>query len=569
MTKSKETAKSAGEEKNVAQISELVDSDMREFGSYSALSRHVPNVIDGLKPVQRRAVWMCANSEARDRMVKVMSISGLVATIHPHGSAGRSISSMVQGFPFSNNYPLLSGKGTFGTEVVPGGIASERYVEARLSEFCREVLVEGLPLSPLMPTFDGAHDEPLYIESKLPLVLLNPTVSISVGFSVGIPGHSLSEVTACMEKELRGESYVWPEPYWKGWRGHHVWVEELDEDGEKRRRLYTNWGLEKSGKDSWIITGAPHDKTIDKLKDRLSRIEEHPESPLASFDDNSKKSYSVRLIFKRGRCPDSEEEVAAMLGKPVNYRLSYTVLWTDGSIRETSPQEILAEFIRHRREMKKKEISAEISKKTAERSKQSELIRFIEEGWPGAASKKASRLIFISELKDAKFETAEWLADLAIYRTTKEEVEKLKDKVKTLSAAIKALDARLSSKKQIDESLVEEWRSLTARYEEKGSVVRSPRAGRVLSSLPQAMVLDKAPEKAAQAKGADSELGSGVTLSALSFKSADKEKAKGKKGKAAASGKKAGTAGAVQEAARHPSAPADKQAVITGKLSFS
>lgn len=512
-------------------ISRLVEDDMMEFGVYSATGRHVPHVIDGLKPVQRRTIWKCSQSDARDKLVKVMSISGLVATIHPHGSAGDAISSMVQGFPFANNYPLLSGKGTFGSEVVPDGVASERYVEARLSEFAKDVLLPGLAVSPMEESFDQSSMEPKFIESRLPMVLLNPSKAISVGFSVGIPGHSVREIVAAMESEVRGEDYRWPEPYFKGWRGRHLWVRDdlvdaadeakeavgngelkgkalsagkktvpakkggVDEARGKEgdqffatdgvdgngggRKLYTSWGVERLDAVTWVIVGAPHDKTIDKLKERLAKIDEE-QAIFSRVEDNSKKTFSVKLVFKKNAAPRSEEEVAAILGKPVNYRISYTVLWTDGSIRESTPREILREFIRHRRGVKAKEIEAEIERLESEKGRLSELVRFINEGWPAKASARKNRKVFVEELFVDGFSTAEWLADLPIYRTTKEEVEKLLAKIKVLDSKISTLRKDIKSGSSIDAALIREWRELADKYEGE-DVVRHPQGGGEMS----------------------------------------------------------------------------------------
>jgi DNA gyrase subunit A len=512
-------------------ISRLVEDDMMEFGVYSATGRHVPHVIDGLKPVQRRTIWKCSQSDAKDKLVKVMSISGLVATIHPHGSAGDAISAMVQGFPFANNYPLLSGKGTFGSEVVPDGVASERYVEARLSEFAKDVLLPGLAVSPMEESFDQSSMEPKFIESRLPLVLLNPSKAISVGFSVGIPGHSVREIVAAMEKEVRGEDYRWPEPYFKGWRGRHIWVrDDITDSGELEkgdgknnesrgkvnstgkktthlkkggvddvrgggdlnsatdgvdgngggRKLYTSWGIERLDAVTWVVVGAPHDKTIDKLKERLAKIDDE-QSIFSRVEDNSKKTFSVKLVFKKNAAPRSEEEVAAILGKPVNYRISYTVLWTDGSIRESTPREILREFIRHRRLVKAREIEAEIAKLDSEKGRLSELVRFIKEGWPAKASARKNRKVFVEELTVDGFSTAEWLADLPIYRTTKEEVEKLLAKIKGLDSRMSTLGKDLKNKASIDAALVREWRELADKYEGEADVVRHPLGGAEMS----------------------------------------------------------------------------------------
>ncbi|MBL8992358.1 MAG: DNA gyrase subunit A, partial [Spirochaetia bacterium] len=100
---------------NTVEFSEQINLDQKRYSRYVCDSRAIPNEIDGLKPVQRRILWTMWNSVAKNDFTKTVKVAGLVMGFHPHGDASiqDAISAMVQDFPFSNNYPVIAGEGTF------------------------------------------------------------------------------------------------------------------------------------------------------------------------------------------------------------------------------------------------------------------------------------------------------------------------------------------------------------------------------------------------------------------------------------------------------------------------
>jgi len=161
---------------NTVEFSEQINLDQKRYSRYVCDSRAIPNEIDGLKPVQRRILWTMWNSVAKNDFTKTVKVAGLVMGFHPHGDASiqDAISAMVQDFPFSNNYPVIAGEGTFGDVLDPKAIASPRYTEVRLSDFCKDLgYFDSLPDIQYAKNYDEIEDEPIFFFPKIPAVLLN------------------------------------------------------------------------------------------------------------------------------------------------------------------------------------------------------------------------------------------------------------------------------------------------------------------------------------------------------------------------------------------------------------
>ncbi len=170
-----------------------VNDDQCKYSRYVCDSRAIPQEIDGLKPVQRRILWTMWNSNARNHFTKTVKVAGLTMGYHPHGdrSITDAIAAMTQEFPFSNNFALVQGEGTFGDILDPNAIASPRYTEVRLSPFAKDVgLFESLEDIEYIPNYDETDKEPIFFCAKIPLVLINPIQGIA-RFSLQYPGVSV------------------------------------------------------------------------------------------------------------------------------------------------------------------------------------------------------------------------------------------------------------------------------------------------------------------------------------------------------------------------------------------
>ena len=169
------------------------------------VSRALPDVRDGMKPVHRRilyAMWsMGLKSGAKFRKSATV-VGEVLGKYHPHGDAAVYESMVRMAQDFSMRYPLVTGQGNFGS-MDGDGAAAMRYTEAKLSPIAEELLFDlEKGTVRFTPNFDGSHDEPLVLPGKLPNLLLNGTVGIAVGMATNIPPHNLSEVADAIVKVI-------------------------------------------------------------------------------------------------------------------------------------------------------------------------------------------------------------------------------------------------------------------------------------------------------------------------------------------------------------------------------
>jgi len=178
-------------------ISDEMKKSYLEYAMSVIVSRALPDVRDGLKPVHRRilfAMWnigLKANAKFRKSATVVGEVLG---KYHPHGDAAVYDSMVRMAQDFSMRYTLVRGQGNFGS-MDGDGAAAMRYTEAKMSAIAEELLrdIEKDTVQ-FIPNYDGSHKEPTVLPASLPQLLLNGTMGIAVGMSTNIPPHNLSEL---------------------------------------------------------------------------------------------------------------------------------------------------------------------------------------------------------------------------------------------------------------------------------------------------------------------------------------------------------------------------------------
>src|SRR5881296_533267 len=165
-------------------------------------SRALPDVRDGLKPVQRRilyAMYQNLRLTAGARPRKSAAIVGeVLGKYHPHGDQAAYEAMVRMAQPFALRYPLVHGEGNFGS-LDGDNAAAYRYTEARLTPLAEEMLADlGAETVPLRATFDAMLEEPTVLPSAIPQLLMNGSTGIAVGMATNIPPHNLSEVVGAL-----------------------------------------------------------------------------------------------------------------------------------------------------------------------------------------------------------------------------------------------------------------------------------------------------------------------------------------------------------------------------------
>ncbi len=183
----------------------IVDEMAKSYLDYAMsviVSRALPDVRDGMKPVHRRilyAMWsigLRANAKFRKSATVVGEVLG---KYHPHGDSAVYDSMVRMAQDFSMRYPLVRGQGNFGS-MDGDRAAAMRYTEAKLSGISEEMMFDiDKNTVDFIPNFDGSHKEPRVLPSKLPNLLLNGTMGIAVGMATNIPPHNLKELAGAID----------------------------------------------------------------------------------------------------------------------------------------------------------------------------------------------------------------------------------------------------------------------------------------------------------------------------------------------------------------------------------
>ncbi len=178
-------------------ISDEVEESYLDYAMSVIVSRALPDVRDGMKPVHRRvlyAMWdigLKANAKFR----KSANVVGeVMAKYHPHGDSAIYETMVRMAQDFSLRYPLVKGQGNFGS-MDGDSAAAMRYTEAKLAQIAEELLYDiDKNTVDFIPNYDGAHKEPRVLPAKLPNLLINGTQGIAVGMATNIPPHNLGEI---------------------------------------------------------------------------------------------------------------------------------------------------------------------------------------------------------------------------------------------------------------------------------------------------------------------------------------------------------------------------------------
>src|SRR5439155_3367365 len=165
-----------------------VNRGFLDYASYVIRDRAIPNLADGLKPVQRRILW-ALHEKDDGRFIKVANVVGHAMQYHPHGDASIGDALVV----LANKRYLIEGQGNYGNIFTGDVAAASRYIECRLTELARNEIFND-EITELVPSYDGRNKEPITLPSKLPLLLMLGTEGIAVGLSARILPHNFPEL---------------------------------------------------------------------------------------------------------------------------------------------------------------------------------------------------------------------------------------------------------------------------------------------------------------------------------------------------------------------------------------
>jgi len=335
-----------------------------DYSMYVILDRALPNIGDGLKPVQRRIVYAMSELglKASAKFKKsARTVGDVIGKFHPHGDSAAYEAMVLMAQDFSYRYPLVDGQGNWGSPDDPKSFAAMRYTESRLTAYADTLLSElGQGTVDWVPNFDGTLNEPAVLPARVPNVLLNGTTGIAVGMATDIPPHNLNEVvTAAVRLLEKPKSTVRD-------LCEHVQAPDFPteaqiitpreeilamyETGKGALRMRAVWDTESG---EIIVTALPHQASGSKVLEQIAQQMQAKKLPMvADLRDESDHENPTRLVIvPRSNRVDREalmSHLFATTDLERTYRVNLNVIGIDGRPGVKGLVTILKEWLKFR-----------------------------------------------------------------------------------------------------------------------------------------------------------------------------------------------------------------------------
>ena len=304
---------------DVVSLHEAAQSRYLNYALSVITSRALPDVRDGLKPVQRRILYTMwqQNLTADVKHRKCAKVVGdVMGSYHPHGDAALYETLVRMAQPFSLRYPLVDGSGNFGS-LDGDSAAAMRYTECRLARISDEMLSEiDQKTVHFRPNYDGTKTEPVVLPARIPNLLINGTTGIAVGMATNVPPHNLGEICAALVKLLDNPdlSSVQLCRYVKGPdfpTGGQILnsadeLKEIYKTGSGTVRLRATWeeGPSSRGGQKIFVTSIPYMTNKSTLVERIADVVlSRKLPPLLDVRDVSTDDVRIELEIKKDADP--------------------------------------------------------------------------------------------------------------------------------------------------------------------------------------------------------------------------------------------------------------------------
>jgi len=266
----------------------LMDQNFLEYASYVIKDRAIPDIMDGLKPVQRRILHTMKEMDD-GKFCKVANIVGDTMKLHPHGDASIGSALIVM----ANKEYFIEKQGNFGNLLTGDPASAPRYIEARLTPLAKEVLFNS-ELTEYTDSYDGRNKEPVILPSKLPVSLLYGAEGIAVGMSTRILPHNFNEVLDAQIAFLKNKPFkLFPDFI----NGGLLDVGEYD-DGIGKVRVRAK--IEISDEKILTIKELPFGVTTESLIQSIQDAVNKGKFKLSSIDDFTSDKVEIELRAMRG-----------------------------------------------------------------------------------------------------------------------------------------------------------------------------------------------------------------------------------------------------------------------------
>ncbi len=466
-------------------LEEIMGERFASYAKEIIQDRAIPDVRDGLKPVQRRilyAMHKAGNTYDKKYIKSAATVGDVLGKYHPHGDSSVYDAMVRMSQWWKQNTPLIDMKGNNGS-MDGDPAAAYRYTEARLAKISNELLCDlDKDTVKFAPNFDDRLLEPTVLPAKFPNLLVNGTMGISAGYATNIPPHNLGEVIDATIKRIDSPNCYLdtildivkgPDFPTGGIACGIDGIREAFKTGKGKVIVRSKYAIVKEkGKEKIVITEIPYDVNKAILVNKIDgiRIDKKIEGMAEVRDESDREGLRIVIDLKAGA---NAQVILGYLFKNTDLQISYNynmVAIVNRVPKTLGILEIIDAYINHQREVITKRTKFELAKNEKEMHIVEGLIKCL------SILDEVIKVIRASKNKsDAKnnlvkefgftIEQAEAIVTLQLYRLTNTDVLELEERMEKLAKLIEGLKAILSDEEVLKYVMKKELKLIKKEYE--------------------------------------------------------------------------------------------------------
>ena len=452
------------------------------YSMYVILDRALPSLLDGLKPVQRRIIYAMSELGLKHNTKHKKSartVGDVLGKFHPHGDTACYEAMVMMAQSFSYNSPLIDGQGNWGTQDDPKSFAAMRYTESKLTKYS-DLLLRNLKNGTVdwIPNFDGSLDEPKFLPSLIPNILVNGSSGIAVGMSTDIPPHNLGEIILAVQHLIKNPKcsvkdlidFIPAPDYPTGGSllRDESDIDEIYNEGTgniKLRAEYTSKSKEIT------INSLPYQASTTKIIEQIqSQIIEKKISFIGSVEDQSDEKNPVKIIIRIKGSSVSAEDVMNHLYFTTDlersYRANLNIITSEGKPKVMNLREILSQWLAFRIDTFKKQLNHE-NNQILERLHILEGFLIVYKHLDKIISilrnedNPKQKIMKIGKFTEIQYES---IVNMRLRNIAKLEEQKINDEFAKLKERNKEISSILKSKSKLNKLISEELDELSEEY---------------------------------------------------------------------------------------------------------
>ena len=452
------------------------------YSMYVILDRALPSLLDGLKPVQRRIIYAMSELGLKHNTKHKKSartVGDVLGKFHPHGDTACYEAMVMMAQSFSYNSPLIDGQGNWGTQDDPKSFAAMRYTESKLTKYS-DLLLRNLKNGTVdwIPNFDGSLDEPKFLPSLIPNILVNGSSGIAVGMSTDIPPHNLGEIILAVQHLIKNPKcsvkdlidFIPAPDYPTGGSllRNESDIDEIYNEGTGNIKLRAEYASKSK---EITINSLPYQASTTKIIEQIqSQIIEKKISFIGSVEDQSDEKNPVKIIIRIKGSSISAEDVMNHLYFTTDlersYRANLNIITSEGKPKVMNLRDILSQWLAFRIDTFKKQLNHE-NNQILERLHILEGFLIVYKHLDKIISilrnedNPKQKIMKIGKFTEIQYES---IVNMRLRNIAKLEEQKINDEFAKLKERNKEISSILKSKSKLNKLISEELDELSEEY---------------------------------------------------------------------------------------------------------